>query len=49
MTTPRVDSSGDANNKGLKEMSGEEVNQTFVHLIHISGSRTVHTSIQSRL
>jgi len=44
-TTPlRNRQSGDTHNKGLKEMAGEVVNQTFVHLINSSGRLTVRAS-----
>jgi hypothetical protein len=33
-----------AANKGLKEMAGEVVNQTFVHLINSCGRLTVRAS-----
>jgi|GEM_PF-1487807 len=36
--------SGDTHNKGLKEMAGEVVNQTFVHLINSYGRLTVCAS-----
>ena len=39
----RMDSRA-ADNKGLKEMAGEVVNQTFVHLIKSSGRLTVCAS-----
>ncbi len=42
-TALRTDSRA-ADNKGLKEMAGEVVNQTFGHLINSSGRLTVHAS-----
>ena len=42
-TTLRTDRRASANN-GLKEMAGEVVNQTFVHLINSCGRLTVCAS-----
>lgn len=40
----RTNSSGDADNKGFKEMAGELVNQRVVLLIRSSGSLSVSAS-----
>ncbi|MBK7360509.1 MAG: hypothetical protein IPI96_14985 [Saprospiraceae bacterium] len=48
MTHLRTDSKP-AHNKGLKEMAGEVVNQTFVHLINGCGRLTVPASKTSIL
>lgn len=39
-----VGTAAHAGNKGLKEMAGEVVNQTFVHLVNSSGRLTVSAS-----
>jgi len=44
MEFTRIDGSKAADNKGLKEMAGEVVNQTFVHLINSCGRLTVRAS-----